>query len=125
MDPRPAAWQSRLSFSLRRRLSVQLQAEAAECGLACLAMIACWHGHETDIAALRRRFATSAHGTTLRHLIAIAGRLHFNCRPLRLELDELAALRLPCILHWNLNHFVVLTHREGRPVYRLVAARRA
>jgi len=116
MDPRPAAWQSRLSFSLRRRLSVQLQAEAAECGLACLAMIACWHGHETDIAALRRRFATSAHGTTLRHLIAIAGRLHFTCRPLRLELDELAALRLPCILHWNLNHFVVLTHATAREV---------
>ncbi len=101
---------------LRRRLSVQLQAEAAECGLACLAMIACWHGHETDIAALRRRFATSAHGTTLRHLIAIAGRLHFTCRPLRLELDELAALRLPCILHWNLNHFVVLTHATAREV---------
>jgi ATP-binding cassette subfamily B protein RaxB len=116
MERRPAAWQSRLSFSLRRRLPVQLQAEAAECGLACLAMIACWHGHETDIAGLRRRFATSAHGTTLRHLIAIAGRLHFTCRALRLELDELAALRLPCILHWNLNHFVVLTHATAREV---------
>ena len=109
MHPRPEAWQSRLSFSLRRRLRVHLQAEAAECGLACLAMIACWHGHETDIAGLRRRFAISAKGTTLRHLLAIAGRMHFTCRPLRLELDELAALRLPCILHWNLNHFVVLT----------------
>jgi ATP-binding cassette, subfamily B, bacterial CvaB/MchF/RaxB len=116
MDSRPAAWQSRLSFSLRRRLSVQLQAEAAECGLACLAMIACWHGHETDIAGLRRRFATSTQGTTLRHLIAIAGRLHFTCRALRLELDELAALRLPCILHWNLNHFVVLTRATAREV---------
>jgi len=116
MDPRPEAWQSRLSFSLRRRLSVQLQAEAAECGLACLAMIACWHGHETDIAGLRRRFATSAKGTTLRHLIAIAGRLHFTCRPLRLELDELVALRVPCILHWNLNHFVVLTRATAREV---------
>ncbi len=105
-----------MSFSLRRRLPVQLQAEAAECGLACLAMIACWHGHETDIAGLRRRFSTSAQGTTLRHLIAIAGRLHFTCRPLRLELDELAALRLPCILHWNLNHYVVLTRATAREV---------
>jgi len=116
MDPRTEAWQSRLSFSLRRRLPVQLQAEAAECGLACLAMIACWHGHETDIAGLRRRFATSAKGTTLRQLIAIAGRLHFTCRPLRLELDELVALRLPCILHWNLNHFVVLTRATEREI---------
>jgi ATP-binding cassette subfamily B protein RaxB len=117
MDPRTEAWQSRLSFSLRRRLPVQLQAEAAECGLACLAMIACWHGHETDIAGLRRRFATSAKGTTLRQLIAIAGRLHFTCRPLRLELDELGALRLPCILHWDLNHFVVLTRATGREIH--------
>ena len=98
-----------MSFSLRRRLRVQLQAEAAECGLACLAMIACWHGHETDIAGLRRRFAISAKGMTLRQLVSIAGHLHFTCRPLRLELDELGALRLPCILHWDLNHFAVLT----------------
>lgn len=115
MDPRSEAWQSRLSFSLRRRLPLHLQAEAAECGLACLAMIACWHGHETDIAGLRRRFAISAKGTTLRQLVAIAGRMHFTCRPLRLELEELVALRLPCVLHWNLNHFVVLTRatRDG------------
>lgn len=110
MNRRAEPWQSRLSFSFRRRLRVQLQAEAAECGLACLAMIVCWHGHETDVAALRRRFATSAQGTTLRQLVSIAARMRFTCRPLRLELEELVALRLPCILHWNLNHYVVLTH---------------
>ncbi|MEB0233305.1 cysteine peptidase family C39 domain-containing protein, partial [Undibacterium sp. 10I3] len=31
-----------------------------------------------------------------------------STRPLRLELEELDQLALPCILHWNLNHFVVL-----------------
>lgn len=36
------------------------------------------------------------------------GEFNFNSRPLRLELEELAQLQLPCILHWDLNHFVVL-----------------
>lgn len=101
-------WTSRLSFGLGRRFPVLLQTEAAECGLACLAMIATWHGHETNVADLRRRFNVSLKGTTLRHLIDIAGQLHMTSRSLRLELDELADLRVPCILHWDLNHFVVL-----------------
>jgi ATP-binding cassette subfamily B protein RaxB len=102
------AWQARLSFGFRRRLPVLLQAEAAECGLACLAMIANWHGYQTDIGTLRRRFAVSLKGTTLKQLIDIAGELRLAARPLRLELDELQDLRVPCLLHWDLNHFVVL-----------------
>jgi len=98
------------------RLPIVLQAEAAECGLACLAMIAGWHGHATDIAELRRRHAISLKGTTLKHLIRIAGALRFTCRPLRLELDELPALRVPCVLHWDLNHFVVLTRATPREI---------
>ncbi len=104
-----------LSFNLRRRVPVVLQAEAAECGLACLAMIAGWHGYATDIAGLRRRFDVSLKGATLKHLVDIASQLGFACRPIRLELNELADLRSPCILHWDMNHFVVLvkaTHRE-------------
>jgi ATP-binding cassette subfamily B protein RaxB len=47
-------------------------------------------------------------GANLQQLIAHAATLGFASRPLRLELDELKDLQLPCILHWNLNHFVVL-----------------
>lgn len=85
-----------------------LQAENQECGLACLAMIASAYDLHLDLATLRRRFAISVKGMTLLQLIHCAQALDFSCRPLRLELDELKQLRLPCILHWNLNHFVVL-----------------
>jgi ATP-binding cassette, subfamily B, bacterial CvaB/MchF/RaxB len=106
-------WQDRLAFSRRRGPPVYLQSEAAECGLACLAMIAAWHGFVTDLPSLRRRFAVSLAGSTLKHLIDMAGQLNLSGRPLRLELHELADLKTPCVLHWDLNHFVVLK-RTGR-----------
>jgi ATP-binding cassette subfamily B protein RaxB len=91
-----------------------LQTEAAECGLASMAMVACFHGHRVDLAALRRRFTVSLKGSTLAFLMQVAGRLNLAPRPLRLELEELAQLRAPCILHWDLNHFVVLKAVDAR-----------
>lgn len=58
---------------------------------------------------MRRRFSFSLKGANLSSLIQIAQKLGFSTRPLRLEMDDLAELKLPCILHWDLNHFVVLT----------------
>jgi ATP-binding cassette subfamily B protein RaxB len=101
---------SGLDFGWRRRLPMMLQTQATECGLACVAMIGNYHGHGLDLASLRRRFAISLKGTTLVGVMQIADRLGMTARPLRLELDELDQLRRPCILHWDLNHFVVLKH---------------
>ncbi len=103
-----------LAFGGRRRLPLFLQTEAAECGLASLGMVACYHGHRTDLAAMRRRFAVSLKGATLAFLMQAAGRLRLAPRALRLELDELPRLRTPCILHWDLNHFVVLRSASAR-----------
>ena len=97
-----------LNFSGRRRLPIFLQTEAAECGLACLAMIASYHGHRVDLNALRRRYPVSLKGVTLKALMQVAEQLHLACRPLRFELELLKQLRLPCIVHWDMNHFVVL-----------------
>ena len=101
-------WTNRLSFGLGRSLPVILQTEAAECGLACLAMVLNQHGVVTDLAALRTRHSLSLTGVTLSTLTDIARHEQLNTRGLRLELDELPQLRLPAILHWDLNHFVVL-----------------
>jgi ATP-binding cassette subfamily B protein RaxB len=98
-------------FARRARggeLPVIHQNEIAECGLACLAMIAAYHGHDVDMAGMRRRFAVSIKGATLARLIAIADRLDLAARPLRAEPEHLPDLRVPCILHWDMNHFVVL-----------------
>ena len=91
-----------------------LQSEAAECGLASLAMIADAHGLHLDLADLRRRFSVSLKGATMASLIRHAQALNFSARPLRLELEEMPELRLPCILHWDMNHFVVLKAINGK-----------
>ncbi len=96
-----------------KRVPVILQTEAAECGLACLAMVAAQHGLRTDLPTLRRRFTLSLKGATLADLVRMAGALQLNARPLRAELDHLPQLALPCVLHWDLNHFVVLVAVRG------------
>ncbi|ALT77165.1 peptidase domain-containing ABC transporter [Paucibacter sp. KCTC 42545] len=89
-------------------MKLQLQAEAAECALASLAMICSAHGLHKDLADLRRLFHVSLKGATLQQLISHAASLGFSSRPLRLDLEELGELQTPCVLHWDLNHFVVL-----------------
>lgn len=84
------------------------QAEASECGLACLAMIASFHGLDTDLSALRQRYPLSLNGATLADLMIIAQQSQLLVRPLRADPEDLGALRLPCILHWKLNHYIVL-----------------
>ncbi|RQQ48475.1 peptidase domain-containing ABC transporter [Burkholderia stagnalis] len=101
-------WMDALQFGWQRRLPVMLQTQAAECGLACVGMIASYHGHDLDLVSLRRRFSPSLKGATLNDVMLIASRLDLTSRALRLELDELGKLRLPCILHWDMSHFVVL-----------------
>ncbi|MCA3040479.1 MAG: peptidase domain-containing ABC transporter, partial [Rhodocyclaceae bacterium] len=101
--------QDLLDFTGRRKTPVILQTEAAECGVACLAMVASYFGFKTDLATMRRRFSVSIKGATLAHLITFAGDLKLTSRALRLELEEMSQLKLPAILHWELSHFVVLT----------------
>ncbi len=97
-----------LRFGGGRRLPMIHQSEAAECGIACLAMIAGFHGYETDLSRLRQRFSVSQHGVNLKQLMDMAAGLHLASRALQLELDELPQLQTPSILHWDMNHFVVL-----------------
>lgn len=108
-----------------------LQTEAAECGLACVAMVVAHHGLRTDLRTLRQRFPMSLKGATMADLVRIGNQLHFGSRALRVELTDLPALVTPCILHWDLNHFVVLervvrgaavVHDPARGVRRLPMA---
>nr|WP_184674436.1 peptidase domain-containing ABC transporter [Rhodanobacter sp. A1T4] len=103
-----------LQWGWHRKLPVILQTEAAECGLACLAMIARYHGHDVDLPSLRRKHSTSLKGANLARVMELAAKFRFETRPLRLELEDLVKLRTPCILHWDMNHFVVLKQATTR-----------
>lgn len=99
----------------RDRCPIIRQSEASECGLACIAMVACWHGLQVDLPALRRRFSMSLKGATLQSLIEIGEQIGFNAVALRGEIADLDEIALPAILHWDLNHFVVLTAIRKTP----------
>ena len=93
----------------RRRVRLIRQSEAAECGLAALGMVANAWGHDVDLGALRRRFGVSSRGIGLRGLMQTADAMGFTARPLKTGVGGLGSLQLPAILHWNMNHFVVVT----------------
>ncbi|UXK09113.1 peptidase domain-containing ABC transporter [Shewanella putrefaciens] len=98
-----------LEFSGKKRVPLILQAEMAECGLACMAMIATFNGHKLDMAALRKRFTANLKGMNLQQLISLGDSIGLSSRALKCPLEEVGKLALPCILHWDMNHFVVLT----------------
>ena len=93
-----------------------LQSATTECGLACIAMVCHAHGMKIGLRELRRRFPLSMKGATLGRIIHMAQQLGFRPRPLRLELEQLSKLQTPAILHWNLNHFVVLVEAGPRTI---------
>ncbi|EOG8016261.1 peptidase domain-containing ABC transporter [Enterobacter ludwigii] len=97
-----------LDFHLRSRVPLVHQTESSECGLACLAMICNHYGKNSNLISLRQQFNLSARGTTLAGMKEIAEQLGLASRCLSLELHELNSLKIPCILHWDFNHFVVL-----------------
>ena len=106
-----------LNLSISTSVPVVLQSEVAECGLACVAMIASYFGYRIDIASLRRKFSTSLKGINLNHLLYVADGCGLSARAVRCELEELRQLRVPAILHWDLNHFVVLVRSRGDDVW--------
>jgi ATP-binding cassette subfamily B protein RaxB len=106
----------RLHFSFGKKLLMIHQAEVAECGLACLAMIASFYGYDTDLLTLRRQFSISLKGSRLQDLIDLAKKLHLLSRAVKLDLEDLKHLKTPCILHWDLDHFVVLKKVQGNKV---------
>ncbi len=98
----------RIIFKGGRNLPTVLQTEQAECALACLAMISGYFGHKIDIITLRTKYSVSQHGVTLKDVIKIAEKMNLSSRAVRLELEDLDKLKMPAILHWDMNHFVVL-----------------
>lgn len=97
-------------------MDVIIQAEAAECGLTSVAMVASHHGYKSDLVSLRQRFPQTLKGANLQQLIEVASNLKLSSRALKLEIEELSQLELPCVIHWDMNHFVVLKSVKNKQV---------
>jgi len=102
-----------LGFLPRSRVRLVRQTEVAECGLASLSMIANYHGFDIDLGTMRRRFVPSQRGAALGTLIGIADKMGFTPRAVKLSLEQLPNLQVPAVLHWDMNHYVVLERVKG------------
>jgi ATP-binding cassette, subfamily B, bacterial CvaB/MchF/RaxB len=98
----------------RKSVPLVLQQEAAECGLACLSMVAQYFGAQAQIEDLRSRFEVSSRGTSLQDIAKWADQIGINARCIELTADELKQLTTPAVLHWAGNHWVVLTRVDSK-----------
>lgn len=94
--------------SSRKRVSPVLQTEATECGLACVAMISAYFDNNISLRELRLHYPVSLKGASLGSVMRVCKHVGLSTRPIRTEIEGLKHTRLPCILHWNFNHLVVL-----------------
>ncbi|MBL4941662.1 MAG: peptidase domain-containing ABC transporter [Colwellia sp.] len=106
-----------LEFSSAKRVPLILQAEVAECGLAAMAMVASYYGHQLDMPAMRKRFSANLKGMNLQQVIELGDSLGLASRALQCPVEDVNKLALPCILHWDMNHFVVLTKVKGKKFF--------
>jgi ATP-binding cassette subfamily B protein RaxB len=103
----------------RKGVRLIRQTEAAECGTAALAMVANFHGLDIDLSVLRRHYAPSLRGAPIKSIMSVADDLGLTPRAVRSPLDEVPNLNMPAILHWNMNHYVVLERcKPGRKGFR-------
>ncbi|MBC9932024.1 ABC transporter transmembrane domain-containing protein [Chitinophaga qingshengii] len=94
------------------------QSDAMDCGPTCLKMMAAWHGRVYPLQYLRNACRISRQGVTFADIIAAAEQLGFKTLPAELPFTVLAKKApLPCILHWNKQHFVVLYRVTDTQVY--------
>ncbi len=92
----------------RRQFPIVHQIDETDCGVACLAMVAKWHGIEVAIPSLRDVVGTTVSGTTLRAIATAGGHIGLQVQPMKVSRDRLSELALPAIIHWRGDHWVVL-----------------
>ena len=90
------------------------QHDAMQCGVACLRMVCAHFGRQFSMEELSELCPTTSEGVSMLGISRAAEELGLHTACGRLTVDVLATAPLPCILHWNQNHFVVLHRISGR-----------
>lgn len=116
--PNQDSWVSKINFRRGSNVKIIYQTEAAECGLACIAMVCDYYSLGLDITTLRAKYPFSLRGARLKDLVEICTDLGMAARPIKFELEDIDHLKTPCVLHWGMDHFVVLT-KVGKGVLHI------
>ncbi len=102
-------------FFKKRHLPLVFQTERTDCALSCIVMVANFHGVPLNLTQLKSIYPQYKKGMNLNDIYDILVSAGMNVRVLSVDNDELGKVKLPCILHWNCDHFVVLKKiRKGK-----------
>lgn len=95
-------------MEFRKRIKPVIQYDSMDCGPACLSMIARYYGKIISLHSLREKSLINRQGVSLLGLSDAAESIGFRTTAVRIGFDDLKKIQLPCIIHWDQNHFVVL-----------------
>ena len=100
------------------KVPVVMQLEALECGAASLAMITAYYGKWVPLEQVRLDCGVSRDGSTAKNIYIAAEHYGFKVKAYKMDPETLRKEgKFPCIIHWNMNHFVVLKGFRGNHVY--------
>ncbi len=101
-----------------KKVPVIMQLENLECGAACLAMIMAYYEKWVPLEQVRRDCGVSRDGSKAKNIYLAAEHHGFDVEAYRMSPEALKESgQFPCIIHWNMNHFVVLDGFKGKNVY--------
>ncbi|MBR5681192.1 MAG: NHLP family bacteriocin export ABC transporter peptidase/permease/ATPase subunit [Clostridia bacterium] len=100
------------------RVPVVMQLETLECGAAALCMVMAYYGKWVPLEQVRLDCGVSSDGSKAKNIYLAAEHYGFSVKAFRLDPESIREKgQFPCIIHWNMNHFVVLRGFRGRHAY--------
>ena len=100
------------------KVPVVMQLEALECGAAALAMVMAYYDKWVPLEQVRVDCGVSRDGVNAKNIVVAARKYGFEVNSFRMDPEAIRKNgKFPCIIHWNMNHFVVLDGFRGKKVY--------